>query len=186
MDNTVSVNTDNLLLVGYVAGSFGVRGQIKLKAVTDQPEHLEQHVQVVYILPQSRRASRRSDIQSYPVVKIWQHKPGMLVLSLKGITTRDAADELRQAEVYIHEQDACPLESDEYYIHQLYNLHVETVDGVEIGQVSDVLETGANMVVVVTRPEQPDVLLPMIRDVVKELDVKGGRMVVELMEGLVE
>ncbi len=56
----------------------------------------------------------------------------------------------------------------------------------ELGKVREVLETGANEVLVVSRPDQPDGLIPMIRDVVQDLDIPGGRVVVRLLEGLLE
>ncbi len=61
-----------------------------------------------------------------------------------------------------------------------------TEDGAEIGKVREVLETGASEVLVVTRADQPDGLIPMIHDVVQELDFAGGRIVVRLLDGLLE
>ncbi len=177
--------TDDLLLVGYIAGAFGVRGQLRLKAVTDQPEHLEQHIRTLYIRRHSRHPEREA-LVAYALRKVLLHKPGVLVLTVEGITTREEADALRQAEVFIREQDAVPLAEDEYFLHELYDLRVETDEGVLLGSVREVLETGANDVLVVARDEQPDVLIPMIYDVVQEIDVAGGRVVVHVLEGLVE
>lgn len=166
---------DELLLIGHVVATFGLRGQIKLRAITDQPEHLKRRVKTVYI---------GTERTPYQLVDVFQHKPGLLILTLKGITTRDAAETLRGAEVSILETDAAPLDTDEYYIHQLYGLRVETTEGVELGQVREVLETGANEVLVVARPDQPEVLIPMIHAVVQELDLPGKRVVIRVLEGL--
>jgi 16S rRNA processing protein RimM len=63
---------------------------------------------------------------------------------------------------------------------------VVTEQGREIGKVREVLETGANDVLIVGRPGKPDGLIPMIHDVVQELDIPNGRLVVRLMHGLLE
>lgn len=166
---------DETLLIGAVVAPFGVRGQVKVRAYTAQIEHLRRRIRLVYVGPQRRE---------YPLLKVIEHKPGLLVLSLGGVTSREAAEELRGQEIAIRESDAAPLEAGEYFIHQLYGLTVVTEDGATIGRVREVLETGANEVLVVARPAQPDALIPMIHDVIQHLDIPGGRVVVRLIEGL--
>jgi 16S rRNA processing protein RimM len=121
---------------------------------------------------------------AYRLLDVSFHKPGLLVLTLQGVTTRDKAEALRASEVFIHQDDAAPLEEDEYYLHDLAHLRVETTEGVDVGRVREVLQTGAHEVLVVARPGQPDALIPLIREVVKQLDIPGGRVVIQEMEGL--
>jgi len=166
---------DETLLIGEIVAPFGVRGQVKVRAYTAQIEHLRRHIRSVYV-----GAERRE----YTLGKIIEHKPGLLVIALGGVATRDAAEALRGQEIAIRESDAAPLEAGEYFIHQLYGLTVVAEDGATIGRVREVLETGANDVLVVARPDQSDALIPMIHDVVQNLDIPGGRVVVRLIEGL--
>jgi 16S rRNA processing protein RimM len=170
-----SPSPDDTLLIGQIVAPFGVRGQVKMRAYTAHVEHLRRGIRVVYIGDERRE---------YPLTGVIEHKPGLLVLSLGGVASRDAAESLRGAEVAIREHDAAPLEDGEYFIHQLYGLAVVDEQGAEIGRVREVLETGANEVLVVTRPDQPEALIPMIHDVVQELDIAGGRVVVRLIAGL--
>jgi 16S rRNA processing protein RimM len=116
--------------------------------------------------------------------QVFEHKPGLLVFTLDGVTTREAADALAGSEVAILESQAAPLAEGEYFVHQLYGLLVVTDSGEEIGRVREVLVTGANEVLVVPRPGKTDALIPMIRDVVRELDVSAGRLVIHPLEGL--
>lgn len=167
--------SDDLLLVGRIGAAFGVRGQIKLHAMTDYPDHLIHNITTLYIGDQQA---------PYRLLDAFEHKPGILVLTLGGITTREAAQGLRHAEVFIAADASIPLGEDEYYLHDLYGLRVETHEGVELGSVREVLETGANEVLVVARPDQPDVLIPMIHDVVEDLDIAAGRVVIRLLAGL--
>lgn len=173
---SMTPSPDELLLIGRVVAAFGLNGQIKLRAITNQLDHIAEQVRQVYI---------GKKYTPYSLQEVFEHKPGLLIANLSGVTTREEAEKLRNAEVYIHERDAAPLAEGEYFLHQLYNLSVETVDGETLGRVTDVLETGANEVLVVGRTEQGDVLIPMIRDVVQELDIAGGRIVVRLLEGLI-
>lgn len=168
--------TDNTLLIGQIVSSFGLKGQLKVRSYTDHVEHLRRRVKTVYLGPKR---------QAYQLRGAFEHKPGLLILSLAGITDRDAAEELRGLEVAIRDRDAAPLDEGEYFIHQLYGLTVETEDGATLGKVREVLETGANEVLVVARPDQPEVLLPMIHDVVQQLDLANNRIVVRLLDGLI-
>lgn len=166
---------DQLLLIGTIVAPFGVRGQLKLRAVTDRPDHLRRHIHTVYVGPR---------YQPYRLRSVAEHKPGLLIVSLDGVTSRDEAEDLRQSEVWIDQAVAAPLQEDEYYLHDLYNLRVETIDGTVIGHVREVLETGANEVLVVSRSGQSDALIPMVREFVETLDIPAGRVVVRIIEGL--
>ncbi|HNP69631.1 MAG TPA: ribosome maturation factor RimM [Kouleothrix sp.] len=168
---------DNTILVGQIVAAFGVRGQVKMKAITDQVDHLRRRIGTLYLGPK---------LQAYQLKRLLEHKPGLLVLTLGGVTTREQAEDLRGQEVAILESQAAPLAEGEYFIHQLYGLKVLTEAGDEIGTVGEVLETGANDVLVVKRPGQSDGLIPMIHDVVRELDTAGGRVVIHLLPGLLD
>jgi 16S rRNA processing protein RimM len=181
------MDSDEFLLVGYITAPFGLQGQVKLKAITDQPDHLQRRVRTLYLRPGSHRhrpSQQRFPPRPYHLLNVFEQKPGLLILTLKDVTTRDAAEDICKTEVFIHEQDALPLDEDEYYLHQLYAMRVETTEGVEIGEVREVIETGGNEVLIVTRPGQPDALIPLIHDVVEEIDMEAGRIVIQVIEGL--
>jgi 16S rRNA processing protein RimM len=170
-------NSDNTILIGQIVAAFGVRGQVKMKAITDQIEHLRRRIRTLYLGPK---------LQEYTLKGLIEHKPGLLILTLANVTTREQAEELRGQDVAILESQAAPLEEGEYFIHQLYGLTVVSDQGEELGKVRDVLETGANDVLVVARPGKSDGLIPMIHDVVQELDIAGGRVIVHVLEGLLD
>jgi 16S rRNA processing protein RimM len=172
-----SPSSDDTLLIGRIVAAFGVRGQVKLKSLTDNVEHLSKRIRTLYIGPKLR---------PYTLTGLFEHKPGLLILSLEGVTTREAAEDLRGQEASILEHEAAPLAEGEYFLHQLYGLSVVAEDGAEIGKVRDVLETGANEVLVISRPGLSDGLIPMIHDVVQDLDFVGGRVVVRLIPGLLD
>jgi 16S rRNA processing protein RimM len=167
---------DEMLLIGYVTHAHGVRGQIKLHALTDRPEHLST-VKTVYL---------GDDLRSYSLRRAAEHKASVLIVTLGGVDTREAAEALRGQEVFIRERDAQPLAEDEYYLHDLPGLRVENVVGEELGTVKDVVETGANEVLVVVRSDGSELLVPMIRDVVKRLDIIAKLVVIEPLPGMLD
>ncbi|HEX5688787.1 MAG TPA: ribosome maturation factor RimM [Roseiflexaceae bacterium] len=168
-------SSDETLLIGQIVAPFGVRGQLKMRSYTAHVDHLRRRISTVY-LGDKRRA--------YKLSSLFEHKPGLLILTLGGVDTREGAEDLRGQEVAIRESEAAPLEDGEYFIHQLYGLTVVDEAGAEIGRVKEVIETGANDVLIVTRPDQPEALIPMIHDVVQHLDIAGGRVVIRLLDGL--
>ncbi len=166
---------DEFLLIGEIVAPFGMRGQVKVRSYTDRVDHLRRRIRFVYLSP---------EWQQVPLKNVIEHKPGMLVMTLSGVTKREQAEDLRGTEVAIRRQEAAPLDEDEYFIHQLYGLTVVNEAGETLGRVREVMETGANEVLVVQREGQADALIPMIRDVVQELDMPNQRVVIRPLEGL--
>ena len=111
----------------------------------------------------------------------WQK--GMVYLRLSGIDDSDAAGELRGQLLAIPESDLQPLPKGHYYRFQLIGLAVISTDGEELGRVTDVLSTGANDVYVV-HGDRGEVLLPATDEVVREIDLETGRMLIEALPGL--
>src|SRR4051812_45235037 len=99
-----SPTPDNTILIGQVVAAFGVRGQVKMKAITDRIDHLKRRVRRLYIGPK---------LQAYTLKGLLEHKPGLLILTLADVTTREQADDLRGQEVAILESEAAPLEEGE-------------------------------------------------------------------------
>ena len=106
-----------------------------------------------------------------------------LVVKFYDVESRDAAEALRGQPIYVREKDVPPPPEDTYYYYQVLGMQVVTVEGEEVGAVTEILTTGANDVYVVRR-EGKETLVPAIADVVVEVDVERRRMVVDLPEGL--
>jgi 16S rRNA processing protein RimM len=109
---------------------------------------------------------------------------GHVLLKLEDVADRDAADTYRNKEVLIRPEDAVALPKGQFYWHQVIGLQVEDATSHEIlGSVTDIIETGANDVYVV-KSERGEVLVPAIKDVVKQIDPGAGRMLVEPLPGM--
>ncbi len=160
------------LAVGRVARPFGLRGELKVKLLTEYPEQLGR-LRTVFLGPEA---------QAWTVEGLRLHQNAAL-FKLIGCNDRDAAEALRDMLVQIPLEEAVPLEEGEYYEHQIVGLAVVEQDGTPLGKVREILSTGSNDVYIVVGPEG-ELLLPAIEPVILEIDLQAGRMVVEVLEGL--
>jgi 16S rRNA processing protein RimM len=108
------------------------------------------------------------------------------LMTLAGCTTRDHAEHFRGAEIRLRFDDVDPLPEGEYYHWQILGLQVSTLDGQFLGQVSQILETGANDVYIIRNVDGKEQLLPAIKQVIKAVDLEAGKLIVELLPGLLD
>jgi 16S rRNA processing protein RimM len=162
----------DFLAVGRVLRPHGVRGELLLASLTDFPEHLSQQKTVYLGEPPV----------PHPLAGVRIHR-GQLIIRLADCGDRAAADAYRDQIVQIEAQSAAPLPPGLYYHHQLIGLAVYTEDGEPLGELAEVLETGANDVYVVNGP-QGELLLPVIADVIRGVDLEARRLTVHLLDGL--
>ena len=116
------------------------------------------------------------------VERVRVHK-GRLIIGFKGFRTRDDADGLRSRTVWMTRDQIGPLGEDRWLVQDLIGLKVLTDEGETLGRLADVMHQPANAVLVV-ETESGEVLLPLIDDVVRDVDVEGGKVVVTLIPGL--
>jgi 16S rRNA processing protein RimM len=110
---------------------------------------------------------------------------GTVRLMLEGITDANLAEPLKGKNVFADERDLPPPAENEFYYRDVIGCEVFLTDGSRIGIVEEIIATGANDVFVV-REEGKEVLVPVIEDVVKEIDVAGKRVVIDAIPGLVD
>lgn len=167
------------VVLGQVRRPHGVRGEVRVESFTDYPERMEQH-DALYLAH-----SRTTDhVQRWEVESVRPHK-GVLLIKFVGCDDRQAAEELRGMLVQLPVEEAVPLEDEEYYYFQLEGMDVETETGEWLGRVAEVLEPGAHDVYVVVGP-RGEILLPAIEDVILELDLEAGKMLVRPLPGMLE
>jgi len=161
------------LAVGRVIKPHGVQGEVRVELMTDLPQRFE-WLKVIYV---GERNPRPIAVESV------RYHQEFVLLKLAGYPTRTEAEALRNELLQVPEEEAIPLEEGEYFLHQLLGLEVFTEGGQGLGRLTDVLETGANNVFVVVGPGGEH-LIPDIPDVVQEVDVDGGRIVIRPLPGL--
>ena len=156
------------LVIGRVMAPFGTRGELRVRPETDLPERFQDLEQVCLEGPDGEPHITR--VQSARVT------PKGVLLAVAASSNRRQAEALRNAWVKIKPSLALPLAEGAYYLHQILGLHVFTDDGRDLGEVTEVISTAANDVYVT-----PKAMIPALRQVVREVDLEGGRMVVSLL-----
>lgn len=161
--------------IGRIVALFGVRGDIKILPQTDIPNRFSQ-LQEVYLGPEH---------QHHRIAKAHPYKENMIVLHLMGIDSANAADALIGQEITIPLAQIPPLPLDQYYIHDLIGLQVESLAGQKLGVLIDVLSTGANDVYVVREAGSGrDALVPAVKEIIKRVDIPAGVIIIDPLPGL--
>lgn len=164
--------TDHLV-VGRIARPHGVRGALVVDPASKVIESLRP--ESVVFLGEIER--------SFKIESIRPHRKRYLI-SLERITDRNEAELYRDLEVKLSYQDSEPLDEHEYYFWQIIGLQVETDEGETLGEVINIIETGANDVYVVRSEADTELLLPAIEDVILSVDLNQERLLVHLLPGL--
>lgn len=161
------------LAVGRVVRPHGIRGALLVAAYSE----------VIWSLKPSSKITLGEDRRPWAVRSIRPHG-GRYLLTLDGCEDRTSAEALRGQELYVSFADAEPLPEGVYYYWQIIGLSVMSDVGEPLGEVVEIIETGANDVYVVRDRDGREVLLPAIESVVLEVNLEKGSMVVHLLPGL--
>ncbi|MEO1239165.1 MAG: ribosome maturation factor RimM [Pseudomonadota bacterium] len=162
--------------VGAVAGSFGVRGEVRLKSFTADPEAM-----ATYGAVETEDKTATFDITLTRPVK------GGFAARLSGIGTKDQADALRGTRLYVAREKLPDPGEDEFYHADLIGLAVHDTGGALLGHVKAVLNHGASDLLELRLPEgAKTVLLPFTKAIVPTVDLRAGRLVADPPEGLLD
>jgi 16S rRNA processing protein RimM len=158
-----------MIVMGRVAGLFGVRGWVKVFSDTSPREG---------ILDYSPWYIKRNNGWEERELLAGQRQGKGVVAHLQGCDDRDLAAELVGCDIAIRREQLPELETDEYYWSDLQGLRVENLDGVDLGRISYLFETGANDVIVV-KGERERMIPYTWGDAVRRVDLDAGLMIVD-------
>ena len=164
------------LEIGQIVNTFGIKGMVKIKPFTDDINRFDR-LKKVYI-------SNKNGKKEYQIQEVKYHK-NMVLMKLEGVDTPEQADLLRQSYLLVDRADEEPLEEGVYYIVDLLGLEVYTDDNKLLGKVDDIFNTGSNDIYVVKDEMGKQILLPGIPEVLKNVDLEKGRIIVHLIPGLI-
>ena len=167
----LKMSLNGLVVIGQVLKAFGIKGEIKIRPFTESMEAFEKSSTLIF------------EDSSNKVLGVRDHM-GSVLVSLQGVDTPEKAGRLSGILVRTDAKNLPPKEEDEYYWFELIGLSVFTVQGIDLGQITHITPTGANDVLHV-QGTYGEVLLPLIDDVVLEVILDEGRMIVDPLEGLI-
>lgn len=168
---------DELLQVGIITSTHGVRGEVKVYPTTDD---IKRFKKLKDIILDTGKEKMPLEIEG---VKFFKQ---MVILKFKGLDNMNDVERFRQKSLYVTRANAVRLRKDEYFIADLIGIKVYDEEDKELGVLEDVMVTGANDVYVIKMTDGRELLLPAIKQCILEVDVPEGRMKVHVLEGLLE
>lgn len=168
---------EEMLRVGVISSTHGVRGEVKVYPTTDDSERFLDLDQVTL---DTGREQITLEIQN---VKFFKN---MVILKFKGYDNINDIEKYKGKDLLIHRDQAVELKEDEYFVTDLMGLKVVSEEGTVLGILKEVIPTGANDVYVVQPENGKELLLPAIKDCILNVDLEKGIMTIHLMDGLLE
>ena len=166
---------EDLLKVGVITTTHGIRGEVKVYPTTDADRFLD----LEYVLLDTGREKRKLEIENVKYFK------NLVILKFRGIDNINDIERYKRCPLLVERKDAVELEEDEYFIADMIGIEVVTEDDKPFGTLKDVMETGANDVYVIDTDEHGEVLVPAIRECILDVDIENHKMKIHLMDDLI-
>ncbi len=166
---------EDLLQVGVLSSTHGVRGEMKVFPTTDDVNRFKKNKD--YIL-ETKQGNKEIKVEG---VKFFKQ---FVILKFEGIDTLDDVLPYKGCRLLVNREHAVKCQEDEYFIADLIGMKVQDEDENEIGTLSDVLQTGANDVYEVKTQEGKEYLIPAIKECVLNVDMTGRLVTIHIMPGL--
>lgn len=167
----------DMFQIGAITATHGVRGEVKVFPTTDNPNKFKKLKKIVL---DTGKETQEMEIAS---VKFFKN---LVILKFKGFDSLNDVEKFKGKTLWITREQSGPLGKDEYYRADLIDLQVVSDTGEALGLISDVLETGANDVYEISMPNGKKVLIPAIKDCIKQVDMDARVMTIHVMDGLFE
>ena len=161
--------------VGVITKPHGIKGAVTVYPLTDDPDRLSELESITAVKDNKEIELKPLNISA---------KGDLLLVTFEGINDRNAAEELRDYELYVDREHAVSLSEDEYYVADLIGMKVYDKSGLE-GTIKDVYRTGANDVYELKLTDGREVLIPAIKSCILEVDIDAQVMKTDIPEGLI-
>ena len=168
---------EDIFQVGAITSIHGVRGEVKVFPTTDDVRRFKKLKEV---LLDTGKEMLALEIES---VKFFKQ---FVILKFKGIDSLNDVEKYRSKNLYVTRENAVKLRKDEYFIADLIGLSVLTDEKSQLGELIDVIQTGANDVYVVKMADGKEVLLPAIKECILNVDMEERQMMVHVLDGLMD
>ena len=168
---------ENVLQVGVISSTHGVRGEVKVFPTTDDVGRFKKLKEVLLDTGKEQITLQIENVKFFKQFAI---------LKFKGYDSINDIEQYKGKSLFVTRKNAVKLKKDEYFIADLIGMQVENEDGSFTGILTDVIETGANDVYVIKTGEEKEVLIPAIRDCILDVNINENKMKVHLLDGLLD
>lgn len=162
--------------IGQIVNTFGIRGVVKVNPFTDDISQFEEMETIL--------VDKKGSLVEMQIEEV-KYSKNQVLLKLKGIETVEEAEKYRNCYLKLPREKARKLPKNTYFIADLIGLEVYTEEGNLLGKVDDIYNTGASDIYVIKDELGKQILLPAIKDVIKQIDLEQEKIVVHLLDGLV-
>lgn len=169
-------NMDNLLQVGAILDTHGLRGEVKVFPTTDDPSRYDDLEEVELLTKEGKYLHLE--------VERVRYFKNLVIVKFKHYDNINDIEQYKKCNLYVTRENAVELEEDEYFVADLIGLTAKSDEGEELGTLTDVLTTGANDVYVIKGADGEELLVPAIHDCVQEVNVEEGYVTLHLLPGL--
>ncbi len=166
------------LRVGVIIKPHGIKGEVKVYPTTDSPLRFNE-------ITHAKLIQQGKTLGDFKISGVKYFKD-TVILKFEAYNNINEVEALKGAELYIPREEGAELQDGEYYIADIIGMDVVTEDGLRLGTVRDVMETGANDVYVVERDGGKELLIPAIKQCILNTDIEENIMTVHLLDGLLE
>lgn len=166
---------EDLLQVGVITNTHGVRGEVKVFPTTDDSNRFKKLKQIIMDTGKEQIELEITQVKFFK---------NLVILKFKGIDNINDVEKYKGNGLFVTRKDAIKCSKDEYFIADLIGIKAVTEDGKEIGEIVEVLQTGANDVYIIKRPGKKELLLPAIKECILNVDMNERVMQVFIMPGL--
>ena len=168
---------EQLLRVGVITTTHGVRGEVKVFPTTDDPQRFKKLKNVIL-----DDGKKQMDLE-ITSVKFFKN---LVILKFKGLDNMNDVEKFKQADLLVTRENAVKLAPGEYFIADLIGLQGISDEGEDLGELTDVIQTGANDVYDIALDDGRRLLLPAIKECVLDVDTKNRKMKIHVLEGLLD
>ncbi len=168
---------DMLITIGKAIKPFGVKGEMKIEPLTDFPERFTKLHRVHLVSPAGKEIACE--------VRSVRYAGGTPYLLFSGYDSPEKAKTLNGWFLKVPEEETVPLPEGSYYWFEIVGMEVLSESGEKLGTIVEVFETGSNDVYVMKQGRK-EVYIPATKEIIKQVDRKAKRMVIHLMDGLME
>jgi 16S rRNA processing protein RimM len=170
------------LVVGRLGRAHGVHGEATVEVRTDLPEERFYEGAKLWLAIDSTGAEKSVPVE----VESFRYHNGILLLKLAGVNDRTAVERMRNQLLLADVDLAEELAEDEFHVQQLFGLVARDLSGADLGQVKDVINLPSQDLLVISRPNGKDLMVPFVLSVVPEVNISAGYLLINPPNGLLE
>ena len=165
-----------MYLIGNILKPQGLKGEVKVKPVSPYPERFKK-IEKVFI--------KRESFYIYSIERV-RIADKYVFLKFAEINSREEAESIRNCGIFIDKQDLIELKPGEYFIYDLIDCDVVTENGENLGKVTDVIQMDSNDVYVIRSKNSREILLPAIKDIIRDININKKLIIIHLIAGIKE